>query len=1434
MDDYTTTARLQADVGQFIAGFKSAAAEYKNFNDTMRTSSLGSTDALSKSSSVISSAMKLSAVAVVGLGVASVKTGMDFEAQMSRVGAISGATKGQLKEMNNQAIDLGAKTAFSAKEAAEGMENLSSAGFTANETMTAIPGVLDLAAVSGGNVGEAAENAATALRGFGLDAGDAGHVADVFAKAAAETNAEASDMGEALKMVAPQAHAAGLSLEETSAAIGILSDAGIKGSMAGSNLGMALTKVQNPSDEAKDSMEKLGFSAYDSAGKMKPLGTQVSELRDKMSGMKDEQKQATLAQIYGVQGGRAMNVLLSAQKGKLEELTGSLKNSNGAAKSMAEQMQDNLKSSVEQFGGALESLSIVVEQTFSGSLRNGVDSATDAIGRLTEYIQSNQGAIQDFTAGVTNGMGKLISYAPSMEQVGSALKVILPSLVAIEAFKGIGVAGAKTVQALETMQADLTLVATGANMTQTAIGKMGSFTVGVYGKVGSAVKGALKSVNSFNNTISGAGAYDALKNSLASVGTGFTNLKSKSAAAGSALVANLKNPKVAFENLGRSAASGSQSINTALYGLLSTVGATDAQLAALTNTAMKNGTAIGTVGKGMEGITPAMMQGGVAAGGLGASLGVLIPIALAVAAVAAALYAAWDTNMLNIRGVVETAWNGIKGIFDSMSPAIDGVKTSLAPIGTLIKNIFAIVGVGIITAIVSAVIILATALRLVVDALSAIAKVGASAGNMLKAVGLAATGHFKEAGKAISDAKKDMGQAGDAVKDMGTAFKDAWTTGKDAFSQFEAGASTTKKSTDIAKVSVKEVGSAAKQMKSDLESSKADFSELINTDGVSDKTKQFLTDVNNTLDQYQKNAETASDKYQKSMSSAEQKTGDARLNAINTANAKLASATQKNGQNLINVSGDLDRQLQAKRFSDGTAMTADQVKILTDQNNKIKAKLLEQNQVYVQAQMSRLQNGQKLNQQEQQATVTTIQSNYQLRAQQITQGEQKVTALKAQIKATQDTTTKAQLQQELAQTTQHNTQLLQQQTVFGTQMNLAIANGSKLNFQTWSAGLQQMNNVTAPQLQSMYLSFVQMNGSTSQQMQAFALMLQRSGTQGVNNLVQALSTGKATTAQVAAAIAKDGTDGLNTLPPGMFKKGDSGKNSFIQALKSGDFAGAGKYLATESAKGADQKSKHEKSGKDNNKSYSDGVKSGKGAAKTAGETVAKSGATGAKNKKSDYKSAGSSNGKSYNSGVKSQKGEASAAGKSLASSAKSGAKGVSFNSVGSQMAAGVAAGIRSNTGAAVAAMASLVAQVNAQAKKAAKIHSPSRLMRDEVGKFLSLGVAEGIQNYAGTAADAMALMISDLGNQTVDTSRLNASIASIASAGNVAIQGVGATLNSNVTVRNPQADETNQLLRQLIAKEGYVMLDTGELVGRTTNKYDQALGQNAVNNERWD
>ena len=220
---------------------------------------------------VATTAITGTATALGGISTAAVKIGSDFEAQMSRVKAISGATGEEFEKLKKQAIQLGADTAFSASEAAQGMENLAAAGFTTSEIMDAMPGMLNLAAASGEDLASSADIAASTLRGFGLEASDAAHVADVLAENANRTNSSVSETGEAMKYVAPLARAAGISLEETAAAIGIMANAGIQGSQAGTTLRGAISRLSKPTDAMTAAMEELGISFYDSEGKMKSL-----------------------------------------------------------------------------------------------------------------------------------------------------------------------------------------------------------------------------------------------------------------------------------------------------------------------------------------------------------------------------------------------------------------------------------------------------------------------------------------------------------------------------------------------------------------------------------------------------------------------------------------------------------------------------------------------------------------------------------------------------------------------------------------------------------------------------------------------------------------------------------------------------------------------------------------------------------------------------------------------------------------------------------------------------------------------------------------------------------------------------------------------------------------------------------------------------------
>ncbi|CAI3519610.1 phage tail tape measure protein [Enterococcus cecorum] len=391
-------------------------------------------------------------LALAGLGKKIYDVAGGFDQQMARVNAIADEVGVSYADLRKKAIDLGAQTAFSAKEAAAGMENMASAGFNTKEIYDSMAGVLALAAVSGGDVALAAENSASALRGFGLEASQAGHVADVFAQAAAKTNAEVADMGEAMKYIAPVAHSMGISLEETAAAVGILSDSGIKGSQAGTSLRGALSRLAKPTDAMRETMDALGLSFYDSNGNMKSLADQVGMLKTAFKGLTPEQQQNALVTLYGQESLSGMLALISAGPDKLRELTKSFEQSGGAADKMAQQMQNNLPSKIEQMIGALESVAIRIgdklfpiiapqiekltdwiDKTFS---EVNIDKFFDDLGKYGQVLVSTfndvKGPVSEAFGAVMDSLDKLNGkfgsaksvdrFKQTMESVGDAIK----------------------------------------------------------------------------------------------------------------------------------------------------------------------------------------------------------------------------------------------------------------------------------------------------------------------------------------------------------------------------------------------------------------------------------------------------------------------------------------------------------------------------------------------------------------------------------------------------------------------------------------------------------------------------------------------------------------------------------------------------------------------------------------------------------------------------------------------------------------------------------------------------------------------------------------------------------------------------------------------------------------------------------------------------
>ena len=405
---------------------------------------------LSKLGSITAKGMKAATVAITGtaaalggVAAAAIKVGSDFESQMSRVKAISGATGEEFEQLKAQAMQLGADTSFSASQAAEGMENLAAAGFTTSEIMNAMPGLLNLAAASGEDLASSSDIAASTLRGFGLAAYDAAHVADVLAANANRTNSSVADTGEAMKYIAPLARAAGLSLEETAAAIGIMANAGVNGSQAGTSLRGALSRLSKPTKDMSEAMDELGISFYDSNGKMKSLTEQVGMLRQATEGMTDEQKNNYLVTLYGQEALSGMLALINEGEGSLGELTNAYKNCDGAAQKAAETMQDNLSGALEQLGGSAQTLGLAFYNSVADNLKNAAKTATESINNITDSF--NNGGLNEAiqTAGdeFANLAVEAASHAPEMVDTAVDFIEAFASGIALNKGRILGAAG---------------------------------------------------------------------------------------------------------------------------------------------------------------------------------------------------------------------------------------------------------------------------------------------------------------------------------------------------------------------------------------------------------------------------------------------------------------------------------------------------------------------------------------------------------------------------------------------------------------------------------------------------------------------------------------------------------------------------------------------------------------------------------------------------------------------------------------------------------------------------------------------------------------------------------------------------------------------------------------------------------------------------------
>lgn len=344
---------------------------------------------------------------IVGLGVAAVKVGSDFDAAMSQVSATSGATGKDLQDLRDKAKEMGASTKFSASESAEAMNYMAMAGWNSKQMIAGLPGILNLAAASNESLANTSDIVTDALTAFGLTAEDSGHFADVMAKTSSSANTNVSLMGETFKQVAPLAGTLGFSVEDTSLAIGLMANAGIKGSQAGTSLKAALANLSSPTDKMKAKMKELGISMTDSNGQTKPLITIITELREKFGKLSKSQQTAAASTIFGKEAMSGMLAVINASDKDFNSLYENIKNADGAAEDMAKTMQDNLQGDLTTLSSALEGLGIKISEALTPVLREITQAVTEFISWLNG-LDDHIISVITVVAGLVAALGPLL------------------------------------------------------------------------------------------------------------------------------------------------------------------------------------------------------------------------------------------------------------------------------------------------------------------------------------------------------------------------------------------------------------------------------------------------------------------------------------------------------------------------------------------------------------------------------------------------------------------------------------------------------------------------------------------------------------------------------------------------------------------------------------------------------------------------------------------------------------------------------------------------------------------------------------------------------------------------------------------------------------------------------------------------------------------
>lgn len=424
----TSLERYKNQSDEVANSIKAGTANIEDFADKLNSSS----------EKITSTGKKLSIVSAVvgGIGVAGLKTAADFEEAMSSVKAISGATGDDFQKLKEKAEYMGATTKFTATESANAMYYMALAGWKTQDMLDGLEGIMYLAAASGEDLAMVSDIVTDGLTALGYAADQSTHYADVFAKTVTNSNSTVETLGEAMKYVGPIAGALNISVEDTATALGLMANAGVKSSQAGTSLRGILQRLATNTSGARDEMESLGVKIFDQNGKMRDFGDIMNDARIKLSKLTDQQKTSLAKTVAGTTAMSGFLAIVNSSDADFEKLTNAINDCDGAAKEMSEIMIDNAKGQLTIIKSQLEGIAIQLSQYVFPFIKSILSLIQTLLTKLSELSPTQQKILLIVT-------GLIIALGPLLIVIGK-IGTGISSLISAFKFLGPLLSGAKT------------------------------------------------------------------------------------------------------------------------------------------------------------------------------------------------------------------------------------------------------------------------------------------------------------------------------------------------------------------------------------------------------------------------------------------------------------------------------------------------------------------------------------------------------------------------------------------------------------------------------------------------------------------------------------------------------------------------------------------------------------------------------------------------------------------------------------------------------------------------------------------------------------------------------------------------------------------------------------------------------------------------------